>query len=132
MPVVPLVDGRDPPLQLVHEDDVACLFALLIEKRVPGAFNVAGQGEVRLSELAAMVGKRTVKVPRHVMVPLAGLLWKLHILVEAPAGLVDYMTYPWVVDVTRARELLGFAPIYTTSQTARIMFETHGYNLKDA
>jgi UDP-glucose 4-epimerase len=129
MPVVPLADGNDPPMQLVHEDDVARLFTLLIEKRIPGAFNVAGQGTMRLSEVAGMVGKKTVRVPRRVMAPLAGLLWRLHLVVEAPPGLVDFMAYPWVLDLTRARDLLGFEPEYSTAQTARIMFETHGYRL---
>jgi len=130
VPFVPLVDGNDPPLQLVHEDDVARLFTLLIEKKVPGAFNVAGKGVLRLSELSAMVGKRTVRVPRGLTVPLARILWRLDLLLEAPAGLIDYMCYPWVLDISRARELLGFEPEYTTEQTARIMFKTHGYKIR--
>jgi len=129
LPVVPLVDGKDPPLQLVHEDDVARLFTLLMERKAPGPFNVAGKGVLRLSELAAMVGKKTVRVPGPLMVPLARLLWKLDLLLEAPAGLIDYMRYPWVLHTGRARDLLGFEPRYSTEETARIMFETHGFKI---
>ncbi len=132
LPVVPLTDGLDPELQLVHEDDVARLFTLLIEKKVQGPFNVAGSGALRLSALGAMVGKKSLKVPRWIMYPLSSLLWKLNLIMEAPPGLVDYMAYPWVLDLTRARELLGFEPQYSTRETARIMFETHGYKLKEA
>ena len=129
LPVVPLIDGLDPDMQLVHEDDVARLFTLLIEKKVQGAFNVAGKGAVSLSRLGAIVGKRTVKVPRWLMFPIASLLWRLKVIMESPPGLIDYMAYPWVLDLTRARELLGFEPEYSTEETARIMFETHGYKI---
>jgi UDP-glucose 4-epimerase len=130
MPFLPLADGCDPEFQLVHEDDVARLFLLLIERKVPGPFNVAGSGVLRLSELAAMVGKKALAVPRRILVPLLGLLWRANLLVEAPAGMVDFMAYPWVLDIGRARDLLGFEPEYSTEQTARIMFETHGYRLR--
>ena len=50
LPVVFLADGRDPDLQFVHEEDLADLFSLLIEKKVPGAFNAAGDGVVKMWE----------------------------------------------------------------------------------
>jgi len=130
MPFVALADGCDPNLQFVHEDDVARLFSLLIGKKVPGAFNVAGDGVIRTSEAGAMIGKRAVKIPRWLLYALLWLLWHLRVkLVEAPAGIVDYSAYPWVMDTTRARELLGWKPEYTSRETLRIMFETHGYTL---
>jgi UDP-glucose 4-epimerase len=94
MPVLPLADGCDPEMQLVHEEDVARLFTLLIEKKVPGPFNAAGSGTLRLSELGRMVGKKSVPVPKWLLVPAARLLWRLNLLMEAPAGLIDYMAYP--------------------------------------
>ena len=131
MPLLTLADGCDPEMQLVHEDDVARLFTLLIEKKVTGPFNVAGSGVLRLSELGAMVGKKSVSAPRWLLGPAMRLLWRLNLLVEAPAGLIDFMAYPWVLDLTRARDLLGFEPEYSTEQTARIMFETHGYKINN-
>jgi UDP-glucose 4-epimerase len=130
LPFVPLSDGCDPEMQLVHEEDVARLFTLLIEKKVDGPFNVAGSGVLRVSELGAMVGKKALPVPRRLLFPIVHLLWKMHLIMEAPAGLVDYMAYPWVLDIGRARDLLGFEPEYSTKRTARIMFETHGYQIR--
>jgi UDP-glucose 4-epimerase len=131
-PFVPLVDGRDPNLQFVHEDDVAQLFSLLIEKKVPGAFNVAGDGVVRSSEVGAMLGKRAVKVPRWLYYAVIWTIWRLNLkAVEAPPGMVDYTSYPWVLDTTRAKELLGWKPKYMSKDTLRIMFRTHGYTIVD-
>jgi len=132
LPIVPLVDGNDPNLQFVHEDDVAQLFSLLIEKKVPGAFNVAGDGVVRSSEVAAMLGKRTVQVPRWLYSAVIWTMWRLNLkTVEAPPGIVNYTTYPWVLDTRRARELLGWKPTYMSKDTLRIMFRTHGYKILD-
>ncbi|MGW8322062.1 MAG: SDR family oxidoreductase [Thermodesulfobacteriota bacterium] len=132
LPFVPLVNGRNPNLQFVHEDDVAQLFTLLIEKKVPGAFNVAGDGVVSSSEVGAMLGKRAVKVPRWLYYAIIWTIWRLNLkTVEAPPGIVDYTSYPWVVDTTRAKDLLGWKPKYTSKDTLRIMFRTHGYTIVD-
>lgn len=130
LPVVFLADGCDPDFQFVHEMDVAAFFSLLIKKKVPGAFNVAGDGVVKISEMGAMIGKRTQKINRRLYSALIWLLWHLHVkIVEAPAGIVDYTSYSWVLDTTRAKNKLGWNPLYTSRETLRIMLETHGYNL---
>ena len=130
MPVVFLADGCDPNLQFVHETDVAELFSLLIQKKVPGAFNAAGDGVVKMSEAAAMIGKRTLKISRRLYVALIWLLWHLHVkIVEAPAGIVDYTAYSWILDTDRAKNELGWKPRYTSRETLRIMLETHDYQL---
>lgn len=132
MPFVALVDGNDPNMQFVHEDDVAQLFSLLIEKKVPGAFNVAGDGVIRSSEVGAMIGKRAFKVPRWVYHGALWTMWHLHLkMIEAPPGILSYTAYPWVVDTTRARDLLGWRPKYMSKDTLRIMFRTHGYTVVD-
>ena len=123
-------DGHDPNLQFVHEDDLAELFTLLIEKKVPGAFNVAGDGVIRASETFAMIGKRSFKVPSWFSYSLIWILWKLRVKrAEAPAGIVDYAAYPWVLDTRRAKEILAWKPKYTSKETLQIMFKTHGYKL---
>jgi UDP-glucose 4-epimerase len=128
LPVLMLADGCNPRLQFVHETDVAEFFCLLIEKKKPGAFNVAGDGVVRLTEVGAMAGKRTLKSPKRLYNGLVGLLWRLRInIVETPAGIVDYIAYPWVLNTQRAKQELGWQPQYTSRETLRIMLETHGY-----
>lgn len=128
LPVLMLADGCDPDLQFVHEADVAEFFSLLIEKKTPGPFNVAGDGVVTLSEVGAMAGKRTLKIPKRLYSGIVGLLWRLRInIVETPAGIVDYIAYPWVLDTKRAKQKLGWQPTHTSKETLRIMLDTHGY-----
>ena len=45
------------PLQLVHHDDVAAAIALAaVTSAPPGAYNIAGDGEITLSEVTAALG----------------------------------------------------------------------------
>jgi len=130
MPVLFLPDGRDPGLQFVHEDDVAKLFLILIEKKIPGTFNVAGDGTVKISEIAALIGKRTLKIPKRLQFALTWLLWHLHVkTVEAPPGIIDYSAYRWVMDTGRAKTILGWQPRYTSMDALRIMLQTHHFEL---
>lgn len=51
-------------LQLVHDDDVAAAIALAgTTPAPPGAYNIAGDGKVTLSNIAAALGGRPVRVP---------------------------------------------------------------------
>src|SRR3954471_125797 len=55
--VVPMILGFDPRYQFVHEDDVVHALEHAVKHRVPGTYNVAGDGVLALSEVAGLLGK---------------------------------------------------------------------------
>ena len=57
LPVVPMILGFDPRYQFVHEDDVVHALEHAVKHRVPGTYNVAGDGVLALSEVAGLLGK---------------------------------------------------------------------------
>ena len=57
LPIVPGVFGFDPRCQFVHEDDVVGALAHLCRHDLPGVYNVAADGVLALSEVAALLGK---------------------------------------------------------------------------
>ena len=60
------------PLQLVHHDDVAAAIALAATTSAPpGAYNIAGDGVVSMSNVAKELGARPVRVPRVAASPRA-------------------------------------------------------------
>ena len=60
----PIVPDPGFPLQLVHHDDVATAIALAATSPVPpGAYNIAGNGEVTVADVAKALGGRPVRVP---------------------------------------------------------------------
>ena len=123
LPFIPLISGNDPDMQFVHEKDVADFFSILIEKRVPGSFNLAGEGVIRFSEVAAIAGKKSLYCPTWLMQKVMAVLWAVNLMVEAPPGIIDYLKYPWILDTTRAKKELGWEPIYTSKETLQIMLD---------
>jgi UDP-glucose 4-epimerase len=57
LPVVPAMLGFDPRCQFVHEDDVIAALVHFCQHDLPGVYNVAADGVLALSEVAALLGK---------------------------------------------------------------------------
>ena len=52
-----MILGFDPRYQFVHEDDVVHALEHVVQRRLPGVFNVAADGVLALSEVAGLLGK---------------------------------------------------------------------------
>ncbi|MBW2280103.1 MAG: NAD-dependent epimerase/dehydratase family protein [Deltaproteobacteria bacterium] len=107
--------GYDPLLQWLHESDLLDAIERVLRRDARGPYNLAGAGALPVSTLLRLAGKRARRVPHSVLQRLgyAGTLWSDG---DAPAGFYDYLRFPWLVDVTRAREELGFEPEYSTKE----------------
>ncbi len=108
----------NPDFQFVHEDDFvgACLAAL--DKKISGAFNIAGDGTLTIREIAAKVGAKTVTIPAWLIYPLLELAWKLRFKgVETNAGVLDYLRFPFVGSNEKAKKKLNFYPRYSSAET---------------
>jgi UDP-glucose 4-epimerase len=57
LPIIPSILGFDPRFQFVHEDDVVAALAYAARHDLPGAYNVAGDGVLVLSEVVSLLGK---------------------------------------------------------------------------
>lgn len=112
-PVMVRVAGHDPPLQFLHEADAAELLWWMLDAAPPGTFNAAGAGVVSYKEVCRMAGKPCVPLPAPLLYPLVRLGWRLRLL-RFPAGLLDYIRYPWVADTARLTDELGFRPRFST------------------
>jgi UDP-glucose 4-epimerase len=118
-PVTFRAAGMDPLVQLVHEDDCAAALVAIVQSRRPGAFNVAGEGPLKLSETYRRVGARVVPLPLPALLAVADLAWKRGWtqVTEAPAGFVYFIAHPWLVSNRRLRDELGFTFKYTAADT---------------
>lgn len=111
--LVPTVLGYDPLLQFTHESDALAALKTAIDHPVAGTFNIASNGVLPLSSVIKLVGGFALPVPYGVLRRLAALLWSAR-LCEAPAPFVALLRHLCVMDVTRAREELGFRPGFST------------------
>jgi UDP-glucose 4-epimerase len=63
--VAPILPDPGTPIQLVHHDDVArAMAAAICGDGPPGVYNLAGEGEIQVRDIARELGWRWVPVPR--------------------------------------------------------------------
>ena len=110
------VTGCDPPLQYLHEEDLAEAFVRLLQGPLPGVFNIAGEGTVHYSQAARLLGRPLVWLPAPLLYPLTDLAWRLGLQRESPAAGLDLIRWPWVVSTERLRKETGFSPRFTSQE----------------
>jgi len=122
----PSLLGFDPRMQIIHEEDVVEALAHAVLHDAPGAINVAAEDIIPLNKMRGLAGKPAVAIP-HLLA-----YWSQ----KLPAGFgdrgtdalpiePDYLRYPWVADLRRMREELGFVPRYNAEDTLREFAERH-------
>jgi UDP-glucose 4-epimerase len=110
--------GNNPDFQFVHEDDFvgACLAAM--DKQMPGAFNVAGDGTLTIREIAKKVGAIAVPTTAWMVYPMLELAWKMRLKgIETNSGVLDYIRFPFVGNNEKAKKELDFYPRYSSVET---------------
>jgi UDP-glucose 4-epimerase len=121
-PFATLVDGADPLIQFVHEDDVVRLVALCVARRAAGAWNAVGSGMLTLREVAALRRRPALPVPGWLAHGLTSTVHRFRLLPFAlPPGVLDFFRHPWVASGEKARRELGFEPTYTSRQCLEIV-----------
>jgi UDP-glucose 4-epimerase len=112
MPLVPCIFGFDPLFQFVEEDDVVRSIDYVTRTGLPGIYNVAGDGRLPWSEVAAICGKRLIPLPPIGTELAAAPLARLN--VELPQELLDLLRYGRGVD-NRKLKAAGFQYGYTSA-----------------
>lgn len=95
-----LLFGFDPMIQLLHVDDAACAVVAAVDQPIGGAFNLAPEHPMPLSQVIRRLGKQ----PAAAVGPLFDN--------QPPPGWpfdVDYLRYRCTIDPQRACRLLGWS-----------------------
>ncbi|WP_039798895.1 NAD-dependent epimerase/dehydratase family protein [Nocardia araoensis] len=113
----PLVPDPGHPLQLVHHDDVAAAIALAATADAPpGAYNIAGDGTLSLSDVVAALGGRPVRVPAVAATAVSTALTYLP-FVPPTLEWLHIVRTSVVMDTHRAKQHLGWKPAHTSAET---------------
>lgn len=108
IPFVPDVERL--VFQAVHSFDVGEAYRLaIVNDDARGPYNIAAEPVLDPARIAALLKARTVRVPQRVLHGAADLSWRLR-LHPAEASWVDLALASPIMDVTRAREELGWSP----------------------
>ena len=119
--VLPLLKPPFPdpgtPLQLVHHDDVAAAIALAATTSAPpGAYNIAADGVLSMSDVAEALGARPFRLPWVVASAASEVIARLPFVPSAMEWLHVGRTSV-VMDTAKAKSDLGWAPKYTAAET---------------
>jgi UDP-glucose 4-epimerase len=112
LPLVPAVFGYDPRVQFVHEVDVVRAIMFVLAHDLGGIFNVAGDGLLPWSEVAAICGKRLAPLPPVGRKTVASALTRLG--VDMPLELIELLTYGRGADNRRLKQA-GFSYEHTSA-----------------
>jgi len=114
----PVLPDPGVPFQLVHHDDVAAALAAAVRgEGEPGAYNLAGEGQITVSALAHELGWHAVPI-------LSAAVSAAAVVARAPflpdeAAWVEAVRRPVLMDASRARQVLGWRPRYDAGETLR-------------
>jgi len=112
LPLVPSLFGYDPRFQFVHEDDVIRSILFVLDQRLPGLYNVAGDGLLPWSEVARICGKHTFPILPYGHSLVAQPLKALG--VELPAEVLALLRYGRGID-NRRLQRAGFQYRFTSA-----------------
>jgi UDP-glucose 4-epimerase len=113
-PIMIGVAGYDPPMQFVHEDDLIELITTFLSQRRAGIFNVAGDGELRYSEVARLSGRRMLRLPQGLLHLMMDFSWKLHLQNDSPTSGLKFIKYPPVISTEKLKKETGFQFRYSS------------------
>jgi nucleoside-diphosphate-sugar epimerase len=118
------IPDPDAPLQLVHHDDVADAIVLAATTSAPpGAYNLAADGVLSISDVVGALGARPVRVPHFVVTAASEVMARVPFLPSALEWLHTVRT-PVVMDTGKAKTQLGWTPKYTAAQTLSALAES--------
>jgi nucleoside-diphosphate-sugar epimerase len=111
------------PFQLVHHDDVAtALVAAVLGRGEPGVYNLAGPGELTMSDLASALDWYSVPMPEIAVDAAAELVARLP-FVPAEAQWIEAVRTPVLMDTTKARRELHWRPRHAAAETLQQMVD---------
>lgn len=121
LPRLPLPPGLR--FQALHADDVAEAYRLAVTAPdAQGPFNLAADPVVDGTLLASLLHTAVVTVPRPVVRAALAAAWRAHLVPTEPA-LLDLVLGLPVLDTTRARTELGWAPRRTSVESLRELLD---------
>ena len=109
--------SHNPAMQFVYEDDLARILTIVIQQRLAGVFNVAGDGVVFYREMAEMITSRLVVLPAFLASSLTRLAWKLRIQMDTLGAGLALVRYPIVLSTGKLHEATGYRFWHTSLET---------------
>jgi len=118
------IRGSASPFVFVWVDDVAGAMTRAATDGPPGVYNVAGDGRMTVTEIAARLGKRTLTVPAGVLASALRIGRALRLTVHGPEQ-VGFLRYRPVLANDALKDVFGYTPQKTSREAFEAYLATH-------
>ncbi|HEU4462520.1 MAG TPA: NAD-dependent epimerase/dehydratase family protein [Solirubrobacterales bacterium] len=117
--VKPVLPDPGMPIQLVHHDDVArAMAAAICGDGPPGVYNLAGEGEVGVADIARELGWRSIPIPVPAVNAGAAAARRLT-FASSKLEWATALDTPVMMDTAKARRDLDWRPQHDAEETLR-------------
>jgi len=120
----------NPALQFVYDDDLARVMSIIIQREIPGTFNVAGDGVVYYREMAKIIKGKLINLPPFLAYPLAELSWKLRLQRDSTSRGLDLARWPILMSTGKLHKATGYR-FWHTALESLTAFANSAYLYKD-
>ena len=115
-PFLVAVSGANPPMQLIHEEDLARCLQMVVLGDSEGLYNLAGSGAINWADMASVRGRRVFSAPAWLLYPATQLAWSLRLQSDSPALGLEMVRYPWLADTAKIEREVGFSPRFSSRE----------------
>jgi UDP-glucose 4-epimerase len=114
--IIPMLLGKNPLVQFLHEEELNKALCQAIVEDHPGVFNLGGRDPLPMSRLIELSPARGFPIPTLLAKKGANVLFRLGRMPFSQAW-VSMQEYPVVVNSERFQKEFGWAPRYSTEES---------------
>lgn len=118
------IAGADSPFVFIWDEDLAQIVVQATTGTVTGIFNVAGNGALTITEIAARLGKKTLSIPEPILRAVLAVAHPLKLIQYGPEQ-TKFLQYRPVLDNTRLKTVFGFTPSKSSAQAFEAWLASH-------
>ncbi|WP_296603100.1 SDR family oxidoreductase [Nocardioides sp.] len=109
------IRGSESPFVFIWDEDVVAIIQQAVTEPVTGVFNVAGDGALTITEIAALLGKPVLTIPEPVLRGALAVLSRVGLSPYGPEQ-TRFLQYRPVLDNTRLKTVFGYTPTRTSRE----------------
>lgn len=120
-PLVPLVKKCDTEMQYLHEEDAADALFTLAAEAPAGIYNLGPPNTIHPAKSVAILGGKPIGIRPGLLRFMTGLAWilRMKFLAEAPASMISFIQYPWVVEGSKIEKVSDFRYRFSSEDAIR-------------
>ena len=116
------INGYDPPMQFIHENDLTNILHKCVIDDIQGLYNIAGNDFVFWSEVGKILKRMTISLPTKLLYTITEMLWLLRLQSQSTSSGLNFIKYPWIASTEKIKSDLGIKFEYSSKQSLEYLY----------